>query len=405
MNSGLRQETFSILFIVPSDYASLVEKGVAPMILERDEGGFFKKVFNVHPYASRTQSLDLNETQRLIEYGPDYPLRFLTSKFGRAINYLLKPAFIIKSVTHIIKREHIDVIRATDPFWCGFYAWAASKLAGIPFCISIHADYDKYYQLNGRKRGTPLLFEMLERFVLPRTPLVMPIREYLIQGAVKRGADPTRIRVIPHGISIPDFTPEDIRDTRNNFGIPPTKKVVSFVGRLAKDNYVYDVIELARRVSKIRDDFVVVLAGDGGERKKLETLIHEYNLSSAVVFTGFLPKDRVMTLRRQSSLALCLMGGFSLIEACMVGCPVISYDVEWHYELVKNGETGFLINENDLEALTKTVIYLLDRPKEALEMGARARELAMARHDISYTSEVKKNCYRELLQHRAYGSC
>jgi glycosyltransferase involved in cell wall biosynthesis len=246
---------------------------------------------------------------------------------------------------------------------------------------------------------------MLERFVLPRTPLVMPIREYLIQGAVKRGADPTRIRVIPHGISIPEFTARDIKDIKDNLGIAPIKKMISFVGRLARDNYVFDVIELAKRLSKIRDDFVIVLAGDGGERKKLETLVHEYDLSSAVMFTGFLPKDKVISLRRQSLLALCLMGGFSLIEACMAGCPVIAYGVEWHYELVKNGETGFLISENDLEALTRSVIYLLDHPKEALQMGARGRELAMSGHDISHTSELKKNCYRELLQHRAYGSC
>jgi len=52
----------SILFILSSDYDSLLEKGVASMILERDEGGFFKKVFNVHPYASKTQTFDLNET-------------------------------------------------------------------------------------------------------------------------------------------------------------------------------------------------------------------------------------------------------------------------------------------------------------------------------------------------------
>jgi glycosyltransferase involved in cell wall biosynthesis len=367
------------------------------MILERDEGGFFKRVFSVHPYASKTQTLNLNETHQLIEFGPNYPFSFLNFKIFEFINYLLKPLPSVKALIRLIRREHIDVIRATDPFLCGFYAWAASKLTGIPFCISIHADYDKRYSLNGKKR-TPLLFEMLERFVLPRTPLVMPIREHLIQKVVKRGANRIRIRVIPHGISVPEFTPRDIKEIKNNFGISPMKKMISFIGRLARDNYVYDVIELTKRLSKIRDDFVVVLAGDGGERKNLETLVQEYHLSSAVMFTGFLSKDKVISLRRQSFLALCLMGGFSLIEACLAGCPVVSYDVEWHYELVKNGETGFLIGENDLDALTEAVAYLLDHPKEAGEMGARARELAMAKHDISYTSEVKRKCYRELLQ-------
>ena len=84
----------------------------------------------------------------------------------------------------------------------------------------------------------------------------------------------------------------------------------------------------------------------------------------------------------------------------MAGCPVVSYDVEWHHELVKNGQTGFLIAENDLGALTQAIAYLLDHPKEAGEMGAKARQLAMVRHDISYTSEVKRKCYRELLQYK-----
>jgi glycosyltransferase involved in cell wall biosynthesis len=391
----LQKEGLSILFIVPSDYSSLVEKGVASMILERDEGGFFKRVLSVHPYASKTQTLSLNETHHLIEFGPDHPFSFLNFRLGKFLNSLLKPPSIVKALIHLIRREHIDVIRATDPFWCGFYAWAAGKLTGIPFCVSIHADYDKRYQLNGRKKGTPFLFEMLQRFVLPRTPLVMPIREHLLQTLVKKGADPERIRVIPHGISLSDFTS---RETKNDFGISQTKNMISFVGRLSRENYVYDVIELARRLYQIRNDFVVVLAGDGGERKKLEALAQEYNLSSAVMFTGYLSKDKVISLRRQSFLALCLMGGFSLIEACAAGCPVISYDVEWHYELVKNGETGFLIAENDCDALTQAVAYLLDHPKEAEEMGANARELAMVRHDISYTSEVKRQCYRELLQ-------
>ncbi len=402
MNNSLRQDRFSILFIVPSDYASLVEKGVASMIFERDEGGFFEKVFNVHPYASRTQMLRLNETYRLIEFGPDYPFSILNFKFVKFINYLLKPLPIIKALVQLIKREHVDVIRATDPFLCGFFAWAASKLTGVPFCISIHADYEKRYKLTGKKKGTPLLYGTLERFVLPRAALVMPIREHLKGAILERGVSPVRIRVIPHGISLDDFSHPDIEDIRKNHGIPPTKKLMSFIGRFSKENYVYDVIELAKRLFKIRNDFVVLLVGDGPERRGLEKRVRECDLSSVVIFTGFLPKEKVISVRRQSLLALCLMGGFSLIEACLAGCPVISYDVEWHYELVKNGETGFLVKESDLEALTRAALYLLDHPKEARQMGASARELATARHDISYTSGVKMSCYRELLQQRSY---
>jgi len=390
----------SLIFITPGDYAALLEKGVASMILERDEGGFFKKVFNVHPHASQTQTLDLSEVHQLIEFGPDYPFSSLNFKFGKILNYFIKPLSMIKALVHLIRRERVDLIRATDPFWCGFYAWAASKLTGIPFCVSIHADYDKCYRLDGKKNGIPLLYKILERFVLSRAQLVMPIREYLAQKILNKGVSQERIRVIPHGVDIEIFQHGETDDIQKNFRIDPGKKVISFVGRLANENYIYDMIELTKRLSKLRKDFIVLLVGDGPEREKLEALVLEYKLSSLIMFTGFQPREKVISIRLQSSLALCLMGGFSLIEACVSGCPSISYDIEWHYELVKNGKTGFLIKENDLDGLTEAVVYLLDHPYEAQEMGTMARKLAIARHDISSTSEVKRNCYRELLQHK-----
>lgn len=394
------RDTPSILFIVPSDYTSLLEKGVVSLILERDERGFFKKVFSVHPHASKTQTLDLNEVHQLIEFGHDYPLSFLNSKMGGIINYFIKPVPLIKTLSKLIKREHIDLIRATDPFWCGFYAWVVSKLTGIPFCVSIHADYDKCYSLNKRKGGTPPIYRILEKFVLPRTQLLMPIREYLAQKMLNKGVKRERIRVIPHGVDIEMFLQEETDDIHKNFGIDPRKRVLSFVGRLANENYVYDMIDLTKRLSKLGNDFIVLLVGDGPEKEGLEAVVQEYNLSSLVMFTGFQPRKKVISIRRQSSLALCLMGGLSLIEACAAGCPPVSYNIEWHYELVKNGETGFLVNENDLDALTEAVRYLLDHPREAKEMGEKARQLAMIQHRIAYTSEIKINCYKKLLKLR-----
>lgn len=390
----------SLIFITPGDYAGLFEKGVASMILERDEGGFFKKVFNIHPHASQTQTLDLNEVHQLIEFGPDYPFSSLNFKFGKILNYFIKPLSIIKALVHLIRLERVDLIRATDPFWCGFYAWAASQWTGIPFCVSIHADYDKCYKLNVKNNGMPLLYKILERFVLSRAQLVMPIREYLAKKILDKRVNLGRIRVIPHGVDMEIFLHKESDNIQKNFQIDAGKKVISFVGRLSKENYVFDMIELTHRLSKLREDFIVLIVGDGPERLGLEALVQEYNLSSFVMFTGFQPRGKVISIRLQSYLALCLMGGFSLIEACIASCPIVSYDVEWHYELVKNGETGFLVKENDIDGLTEAVVYLLDHPFEAKEMGAQARKLAIARHDLSSTSEVKRNCYRELLQYK-----
>lgn len=297
----------------------------------------------------------------------------------------------------LIKKERINVIRATDPYWCGFCAWAVSKITQIPFCISIHADYEKNYQLLGIKKITPI-YRAIERFVLQRAKLVMSIRDFLIPKLLEKGTNPSRIRVIPHGFVIENFEKKEVEDIFKLFGISHDKKVICFIGRLSRENYIDDLVELANCLSKNRNDFAFLLVGDGPEKRRLEEIIKDYGLNSQVIFTGFQSIERVISIRRQSYLAICLMGGFSLIEACAAGCPIVSYNVNWHYELVKNGETGFLVQEGDLNALTETVLYLLDHPGEAKAMGKRAQQLAFLRHDLSKTSKIKKECYRELLQ-------
>jgi glycosyltransferase involved in cell wall biosynthesis len=390
----------SILFIVSSDYDSLLKKGVASMILERDEGGFFEKVFNFHPYGSKTQTLNLNETHRLIELGPDYSCYFSQKyELGRILNLIPRIALTIKTLFSLVRREHIGVIRATDPFWCGFYAWVVSRLTGVPFCISIHADYDKCYRLDGRKGGVPILLKILERFVLPRAHLVMPISEYLRNLVRNHGVASEKIRIFPHGVNVERFHHPPVINLTNEFLIPKDKKILCMVGRLSRQKYVYDVIEVARRLVQERDDFILIFVGDGEERKGLELIVEKERLFPNVRIMGFQSNERVAAILSQSYLAFCLLAGLALIEACVVGVPAVCYDIEWHTELIKNGETGLIVKEGDLDALTERVIYLLDHPEEAKKMGARACEIAIIRHDILRTSEIKNNCYREILNH------
>lgn len=115
---------------------------------------------------------------------------------------------------------------------------------------------------------------------------------------------------------------------------------------------------------------------------------------------GFQSNERVAAILHHSYLAFCLLAGFSLIEACASGIPVVCYDIEWHKEIMKNRETGFVVREGHLDALTEAVVYLLDHPKEAREMGDTARKIAIPRHNILHTSEVKRDCYRELLRYK-----
>jgi len=393
-----------MLYIAFADYESLCLKGVAPDgIIKRDEGDFFEKVVHVHIAASKTQIIKLNNAHVLYEFGLDLIPGAANS---RLLQFLQAPFYLIKTITavaRLIKKEHINLIRATDPYWSGLIAWSCSGLSGVPFCISIHADYDKCYALAGRGisitvLGSRKLAKHLECMILSRANLVVPIRESLAIKAVQAGANPDSIRVIPHGIDMTPFRIPPQTDIHDYFGIERSKRIISFAGRWVDENYIDDILLLAKRLSRQRDDVLFVFAGGGKKEEALKKgLSEDGNLNRIIKLIGFQPLQIIADLRRASTVNLCLMAGFSLIESCAAGRPVVSSDVEWHHELVRNNETGFLIPEHDINGLVESVSYLLDYPDEADRMGRVAQALVFEKHDISKTSVVKHRCYEEML--------
>lgn len=384
-----------ILFLVPANYCALKEKNVAHLIFERDEYGFFEKVITVHPIAFKKQFLKLNTIHELYEYNLGKYIFY--SRF--LLPFLpLKLFFILKEILQVIKNEKIDIIRATDPYLMGLIAWMLSRLTNIPFCISLHCDYEKRFLLNPKKGYRSFLrycAKKLAYFVLPKANLVMPIRECYVGQLIKQGVLQEYIRVIPHGIN---FNFQPYTDLKEIYGIPREKKIISFVGRLAKDNYIEDMLKMVECLSKIRNDFILVIVGDGEMAEDINRWIcRKPNLKDSVCLLGFQSNYTCRSLRYISHINLCLMAGFSLIEAAAAATPLVAYDIEWHSELVQNDITGFLVNEHDIQGLVGAIIYLLDNPTHARHMGNNAKIRAEKFHSLKETSKIKCSFYSELL--------
>lgn len=367
------------------------------MILERDEQGFFETVITAHPLARQDRTIHLNDRHRIYEFSLGncfYPSGW---------NWLLLPLLPFKVFSMIfrllavIRAEKIQVIRATDPYLMGLIAWMLGGLARIPFCVSIHIDYEKSFILNPQ-RGVKKILRKYSRwapeFVFKRADLVMPIRtNYKLQ--IPKSIKDEKIKVIPHGIPF-DFQVHE--DLRKKWKIPADKKIISFVGRLSQENFIVDMLSMVERLSVLRDDFLLVIMGGGEMEAEMKLwLARRPTIAHHILMLGFQPNAMGRSLRHISQLNLCLFGGFSLLEACAAARPIVAYDVDWHDELVKNHMTGFLVKEHDVNGVVAAVQYLLDHPEEATQMGERARDLAREYHDVLKTTKIKQDCYQRLL--------
>jgi glycosyltransferase involved in cell wall biosynthesis len=389
-----------LLFVSSSDYDSLLDKGVEGMLTERSEGGYFQRVISFHPLAHKTRIIPIARGHDLVECGFDM---LPGGKYSRLIRYMYGPLYILIAavkINRIVRREAVDIVRASDPYWAALVAWIGTRLTKAHFVISIHADWNLLNELDP-ERGAPKLFgsrkaaETLSKFLLRKAERVLCIRKSLFKAAEKAGAHSSALRLIPHGIDLEFFR-------NNNAGpqsvLPKRRKIIFFAGRLSRQNYVDDVIKVGFGLAA-RGDVVLVVAGGGPEAERLKAEVMKKSKANLDIwFLDFIPRKEVIALRKAAAVNLAPMGGYSLIEACASGRPTVAYDVQWHGELIENGKSGFLVREGDVVGLIKVIERLLDDPVEAEKIGLAGREKAFALHDFEIVWKIRSTVYQDLLE-------
>jgi len=393
-----------ILYITPSDITDIVSKGVQDLILDRNEGGFFDFCLTLIPFGRTNLQYNIRKDNLIIQYGWKTGInaldKYKITKIIGTVIILFKLFFIFP---RILKKEKIDIIRATDPYLMGLLGVFYSKILKIPLVVSIHSDYDKRFNLDGPRGsftifGSRKLAKKLESFVYKKADKILPIRNYLKKRILNEYKLPeNKVEVFPHSLDFDKFEKEKFINIYKKFNISIDKKIISFVGRLTRENYVYDIIKIIEKLTKIRKDFIFLIVGDGVEAENLKKIVLNKKIEDNIIFTGFQEKQIVINIRKQSYISLCLMGGFSLIEACAAGRPVIAYDVEWHYELIKNDKTGYLIKEGNIDDVVKKIDLLFNNNKLADKLGKNAKELAFKRHNWDAVIKIKQNIYKRIL--------
>jgi len=76
-------------------------------------------------------------------------------------------------------------------------------------------------------------------------------------------------------------------------------------------------------------------------REELEGMIREKGLGWRVRLLGAQSQPRVMDLCFSADVIVAPLSGTSLVEAALSGSPVVTYDVEWHSELIRHPEPTY----------------------------------------------------------------
>ena len=223
---------------------------------------------------------------------------------------------------------------------------------------------------------------------------IIAVSRAVRRSMVHAGTSPEQIAVVYNGIepiAIP--TAEEKAALLQSYGGKDGEKAVGMVARLeeVKDHETF--LLGAQNVLENRKDVRFYIVGDGSLRDELERRVYELGISSNVTFTGFV-KDvekieaaldiAVITSKAE---ALCL----SIIESNIAGVPAVGTDSGGVREVIKHGETGYLVSVGDSDRLAERIEELLadDAKRKAFGEHAKKRAESMFMAD-QMTQRIEK---------------
>jgi colanic acid/amylovoran biosynthesis glycosyltransferase len=262
--------------------------------------------------------------------------------------------------------------------------WLVSGSTSVPLVVTLHGHDVTRQPDSPGVRG--LRYRRNLRTVFDRAAVLLAVSAPIREAAIRRGADPAKVRVHHTGVSVPSLpTPGD-----------PRWDVV-FVGRFADKKGVEDLVTALAMLDRPR----ACLIGSGPDFERMQAYAGELGVNAT--FLGSLPPeevfDHIAAARMLVAPSRTAADGDSeglpttILEAAALGVPVVSTRHSGIPEAVLDGRTGLLGPERDPAALAANIARLLADEDLRRRLGAEGRRHVEVHFDLSKQSVALEKIY------------
>ena len=203
-------------------------------------------------------------------------------------------------------------------------------------------------------------------------------------------ANASKLVVIPPGVDVSHFYPIPADEAKMYVGLKPEDRMVLFVGRIEPLKGLDTLIEAMSNLQLDENQRVhlAIIGGDPAaspremsvEMARLQKLCDDLAVGQTVVFLGKRDQDKLPYYYSAAELVVMPSHyesfGMVALEAMACGTPVIASEVGGLAYLVKDGETGFTIPDQEPDTLCEKISWLLNDHDLHTSMSQRAVEYA-----------------------------
>ena len=295
-------------------------------------------------------------------------------------------AAAVRAVRRILRERRPDVLH-THAAKAGAVGRIAAMTARLPRARihTFHGHVLRGYFGPRRER----VFTLAER-ALARTSALVAVSPQVRDDLVALGVAPRdAFTVIRYGFEFPE---PGRRSDSDGFA-------VGYAGRLTAIKRPLDLVRALRGLVDRGVDATLLLVGDGEDRAAVEALAAELGVVERCVLAGY-QRDMADWYGRFG--AFCLASAnegtpVAAIEALAAGVPVVATRVGGTPAVVDDGETGFLVEPGDPDALAARLAELAADPELRQRMGRLGAERMRERYGIERMVEETEQLYERLL--------
>jgi glycosyltransferase involved in cell wall biosynthesis len=299
----------------------------------------------------------------------------------------------------LLREGNYDLVH-THLIHADLYGTLAAKLAGVPIIVSTKHNDNAF-------RRHPF-YAFLDRLASKFAGKIIVVSDHLKRFFDEvEGLDRGKMTRIHYGLEEAWVEDQSSRTARpvsvqEELGIPPDTPLVGIIARLnPQKGHTYLLAAFAKVVESLPEARLLIV-GDGNLRGDLERQTRELRITRRVTFTGW--RDDIPRIMADLNLLILssLWEGFGLVllEAMMMGKPIVASRVSAIPEIVVDGVTGLLVPPRDQEALAKAIIAMLQDKERAEAMGQAGRERVERYFSVERMVQQTEALYEELIKEK-----
>lgn len=235
---------------------------------------------------------------------------------------------------------------------------------------------------------------------------------YTARLAEAKKAPKDAVHIIPPGIHWDSFALPDVGEEKKEMGLDG-RKILLFVGRLARRKGVSEFLRrsFVKIIREVPEAYFLIVGGNPSSSlahhediaSEIRRVVREMGLESHVRMLGRLADKELAKVYRISDLmvlpALSMQDdvegfGIVILEAAAAGRPTVATRVGGIPDAIEHGRSGILVDPEDYDLISQTIVKLLQDDQARLALGGYAQK--RAREQFDWNSVVRK--YEQLLE-------